>query len=125
MHHVLLLENDVGEVGSSWAIIVTVPFIMLFLLIVVPFSVPDFNQDTVFSAMPWTMLLRWSDVARWVPTGTLSVVILVTPVFVLLVMDWIHYGFCVQHHPEMHMGIDFFVVFVQTRGDLINEHLWS
>jgi hypothetical protein len=37
---VLLQENDVGEVGSTWAIIVIIPFIMLFLLITLLFAVP-------------------------------------------------------------------------------------
>jgi hypothetical protein len=58
------------------------------------------------------MLLRWSDAAGRVPTGTPLVVVFRTPVFVLLVMDWIRYGCCIQHRLEaLNMPIDFFIVF--------------
>jgi hypothetical protein len=42
-----------------------------------------------------TALLRWSDAAGRVPTGTMSVVTFVTPVSVFLVVDWICYGCCI------------------------------
>jgi hypothetical protein len=86
------------------AIIVIVPFIALLLLITLPISAPVFNptacistvddvaQVAVVFAMPSTALLWWSDAAGRVPMGTIPVVIFVTPVFILLVMDWICYG---------------------------------
>jgi hypothetical protein len=89
------------------AIIVIVPLIALLLLITLPISVPVFNlaayisvaddiaQVMFVSAMPSTALLRWSDATGRVPMGTMPVVILVTPVFALLVMDWIRYCCCV------------------------------
>jgi hypothetical protein len=87
-------------------IIVIVPLIMLLLLITFLISVPVFNpvacisptddvmQVTVVPAMPSTVLQWWSDADGRVPTGTMPVVILVTPVFTLLSMDWIRYGCC-------------------------------
>jgi hypothetical protein len=89
------------------AIIVIVPFIALLLLITLSISAPVFNlaacisvadditQVAVLPAMPSTMLLRWSNATSRVPTGTMLVVIFMTPVFVLLVVDWIRYGCCV------------------------------
>jgi hypothetical protein len=89
------------------AIIVIVPLIALLLLITLMISVAVFNpavcisiaddvaEVTIVPTIPSTTLLRWSDVAGQVSMGTMSVIILVTPVFVLLVMDWISYGYCV------------------------------
>jgi hypothetical protein len=57
------------------AIIVIVPLIALILLVTLPI--------TVVPTMPSTALLWWSDAVDRVPTGTMPVVILVTPVFLL------------------------------------------
>jgi hypothetical protein len=110
------------------AIIVIVPLVALLLLIVLSISTPAFNpvvwisitdditQVTAMSVTPSTVLLWWSDVAGRVPTRTLSVVILVTPIPLLLVADWIYYGCCVQHRLEaLDVHIDFFVILGKVR----------
>jgi hypothetical protein len=101
------MEKAVDEVGHSRAVIVKVPFIALLPLIMLLILAPVFNpvvcisatdditQVMVVSAMPLTVLLRWSDAAGRVPTGTMSVVTFVTPVSVFLVVDWICYGCCI------------------------------
>jgi hypothetical protein len=85
-------------------IIVIVPFVVLLLLSALSISASAFNlvacisiaddvmQVTIMFVMPSGALLWWSDVAGRVPVRTLSVVILVTPIPVLLVADWICYG---------------------------------
>jgi hypothetical protein len=112
------------------AVVFILPFIMLFLLIALPLlalvfylAVNDVTQDTLVSATPSTSFLRWSDASSRVPIGTLPMVFFMTPTFVLLVMDWIRCGCCVQHRLEaLNMRVDFFVIFGKMRGDLINEH---
>jgi hypothetical protein len=43
---------------------------------------------------------------------TLPMVNLVAPVSVLLVVNWIYHGCCVEHHLEaLDMHVDFFIVF--------------
>jgi hypothetical protein len=54
--------------------------------------------------------------------GIQSVVILVTPIFVLLVVDYICHGCYVQLHLQaFDMCVDFFIIFWQMEGDLIDE----
>jgi hypothetical protein len=54
---------------------------------------------------------------------TLLVVIIVTPVFVLLIVDWVRYHCYVQHRLEaFNVRIDFLIIFWQMGGDLIDEH---
>jgi hypothetical protein len=109
-------------------VIVIVPFIALFLLVALPLSVPvlnpvacistadDIMQVAVVSATPSTTLLWWSDAASRVPTGTMPVVIFMTPVFILLVVEWIRYGCCVQHRlEELYMHVYFIIIFGKMR----------
>jgi hypothetical protein len=90
------------------------------------FAVNDVAQFMVVPATPSAVLLLWSDAAGWVPMGTQSVVILVTPIFVLLVVDYICHGCYVQLHLQaFDMCVDFFIIFWQMEGDLIDEDPWS
>jgi hypothetical protein len=118
-----------------WATIIIVPLLALLLLGMLPIFAPIFNpamcistvddimQVSVIPAMPLIVLLWWSDAAGRVRTGTVPVVIFVTPIFVPLVMDCIRYGCCILHRLEaFDMLIDFFIIFGQMRCNLINEH---
>jgi hypothetical protein len=69
------------------ATIVIVPLIALLLN-----SVSVSNLVTCIYTMDDIMQVWWCDAAGRVPTGTVLVVIFMTPVFVLLVMDWILYS---------------------------------
>jgi hypothetical protein len=69
------------------ATIVIVPLIALLLN-----SVSVSNLMTCIYTMDDIMQVWWCDAASRVPTGTVLVVIFMTPVFVLLVMDWILYS---------------------------------
>jgi hypothetical protein len=104
-------------------IVIIVPLIVLFLFHALSFSMPvfypavcistadDVVQVTVVLTMPSATLLRWSVAIGRVPTGTLSMVKLVTPVSVLVIVDWIDYGCYVQHHLEvLNMCVDFFII---------------
>jgi hypothetical protein len=74
--------------------------------------VDDITQVTVVSAMPLIVLIQWSDAVGRVPTGTLLVVIFMTPISILLVEDWIRHGCCFHHRLEaLDMCIDFFIIF--------------
>jgi hypothetical protein len=54
---------------------------------------------------------------------TLLVVIIMTPVSVLQVIDWIRVYCCIQHHLEaLDMGVDFFIIFGEMVCDLIDQH---
>jgi hypothetical protein len=53
----------------------------------------------------------------------LPVVTFMTPVSILLVMDWFRYGSRIQHLLKaLNMRVDLFIIFWQVGGDLINEH---
>jgi hypothetical protein len=115
-------------------IIIIVPFIALFLLFTLPISAPVFNpamcisgaddvaQVAVVSVASSVALLPWSDAGR-VPTKAFPVVIIMTPVSVLLVIDWICNHCCVQHCLEpLNMRVDLFIILGEMRGDLIDQH---
>jgi hypothetical protein len=56
-------------------------------------------------------LLSWSDAAGKVPTKAFPVVAIMTPVSVLLVIDWVHYRCCIQHCLEpLHLRVDLFII---------------
>jgi hypothetical protein len=105
-------------------IIIIVSLIALFLLDALSLSVPffdptacisvtdDVTQVVVVPTILSTALLQWSDSTSRVPTGTLLVVRLMTLVSILMTVDWIHHGCCVQHHlQELDMRADFFIIF--------------
>jgi hypothetical protein len=105
-------------------IIIIVPFIALFLLFMLPISALVFDSATSISdvdGITQVMVISiassatfhpWSDAAGQVPMRTLLVVIIMTPIFVLVVIDWIRYRCCVQHRLEaVDVRIDFLVIF--------------
>jgi hypothetical protein len=117
------------------SIIIIIPFIVLFLLFTLLISELVFNsatcistandvtQDAVVSVMSSTVLLWWSDATGRVPMRALPAVIIMTPISVLLVIDWILYCCHVQHHLEsIDVRVDFFVIFGEMGVDLINQH---
>jgi RsiW-degrading membrane proteinase PrsW (M82 family) len=91
----------------------------------------DVTQVAVVSFASSAMLLRWSNAAGRVPMRTITVVIIVTPVFVLLVIDSICYYCRIQHHLEsLDVRVDLFVIFGEmgvTRSTNILEAkaLWA
>jgi hypothetical protein len=110
-------------------IIIIVPFIALFLLFTLPISASVFNstmcistvddvvQVIVVSIVSSAALLWWSDAAGQVPTRTLPVVIIMTPISILMVIDWICYYCRVQHRLEsLDVHIDLFVIFSKMGG---------
>jgi hypothetical protein len=88
-------------------IIIIVPLITSLLLNALLLLAPVFDpsacistadnvpQVLVIPIMPSTMLLWWSETAGRVPTWTLPVVKLLTPVSVVAVVNRVHHGCCV------------------------------
>jgi hypothetical protein len=116
-------------------IVVIVPFFMLLpfkaLVLLAPvfnptaciFATDDVTQISIIPVSSSAAFLQWSETASQAPMGTLPVVMLVTPCFILTVEHRVNHGCCVQHHLEaLHMCVDFFVVFWKVGGELLNEH---
>jgi hypothetical protein len=75
-------------------------------------TVDDVVQISVIPVSFSAAFLRWSESARRVPMGTMSVVMLMNPCFILTVERWVNHNCCVQHRLEtLYVCVDFFVVF--------------
>jgi hypothetical protein len=116
-------------------IVVIVPFFTLLLFKALTLLTPVFNptvcistvddvaQISVIPVLSSNMLLWWSETACRVPVRTLPVVMLVTPSIIIMVEHWVHHSCCVQHRLEvLHVCFNFFVIFWQVGGELINDH---
>jgi hypothetical protein len=104
-------------------IVVIFPFSTLLLLKVLTLQVPVFNpvvcistaddvvQISVILVSSLAMFLRWSETTSRVLVGTLPVVMLVTPCFIVMVECQVIHGSYVQHRLEaLYVCVDFFIV---------------
>jgi hypothetical protein len=114
--------------------IIIVPFLTLFLLLTLSISSLAFDSavcitgvdDVVYitgvSVVSSDTLPMCSDAAGRVPTKTLPVVTVMTPVTALLVVDRILYHRHVQHCLEpLNMRIDLFIILGEMGGDLVDQ----
>jgi hypothetical protein len=105
-------------------IVVIVPFFTLLLFKVLTllelvfnpvsciYAADDVTQISVIPVSSSAAFLRWSETASRVPMGTLSVVMLVTPCFILTVERRVNHGCCIQHRLEvLHICVNFFIIF--------------
>jgi hypothetical protein len=116
-------------------IVVIVPFFTLLLFKALALLTLVFNPSMCISAADDVMqisvilvsssavFLWWSETACRVPMRTLPVVMLMTPCFIITVEHWVNHYCCIQHHVEvLHVCVNFFIVFWQVEGELIDEH---
>jgi hypothetical protein len=83
----------------------------------------DVAQISVIPVSSLATFFRWSETACQVPMRTLPVVRLVTSCFVITIKRRVNHGCYVQHRLEVfHICVNFFIVFWQVGGELIDEH---
>jgi hypothetical protein len=105
-------------------VVVIVPFftlllfkvLMLLALVFNPAAcistVNDVAQISVIPVSSLTAFLWWSEIASRVPIGTLLVVMLMAPCFILTVKCRVNHDCCVQHRLEaLYVCVDFFIIF--------------
>jgi hypothetical protein len=105
-------------------VVVIVPFFTLLLFKALVLLAPVFNLVVCISTMDdvekisgiqvssSATFLWWSETASHAPMGTLPVVMLVTPCFILMVEHRVNHGCCIQHRLEaLHVCVDFFIMF--------------
>jgi hypothetical protein len=106
------------------SVVITIPFIALFLLDVISISVMVFDsascipasdnvtQVAVILISPSVTFLRWSETVGRVPTWILSVVKLLTLDTIVVIENSVRYCGCVKDCLKpLNMRFDFFIVF--------------
>jgi hypothetical protein len=83
----------------------------------------DVTLVTVVFVASLATLLPWSDAAGRVAMKAFPVVTIMTPISVLLVIDWIHYCCYIQHLLcHLDMRVDLFIILGEMGGYLIDQH---